>query len=364
MPHYERLYDDNDTSDNISPSSILKAILDITSLTNARTIKELYPLNNSDTPDFTGRRVSAYMILCQSVILLDPVRKTTTGMYRVIDKEFKFVRYTPDHLKTNKVQAYVKKLHAIKRGILSTKCTQHFQRKVVDEWNPKLKDVSCIIIPPVSLHDEIKTDGYGMAVIELLTLVGILIRSSTDCNIDSWELSKDWNKKTMILCLDGLSIDRHRSFMKKLIKLPLGFTQAFRQSQVFHKALNRVIKISGPLHMTMHMLQSIYTIFEDILLLSQQCVQWKKVKASKVSDSFRLCESLCFICYDELFRYFLLQYLSVYEQEVSDTTLDDSDDNAGVFGVSLTKGLYSFICLKAEESTYDRLRYMCNFLKK
>ena len=250
----------------------------------------------------------------------------------------------------------MKKLHSIKRGILSTKCNQHFQRKVVDQWNPKLKDVARIIIPLVSLHDEIKTDGYGMAVIELLTLVGILVRSSSDNDIDRWELSNDWNKKTMILCLDGLSIDRHRSFMKKLIKLPLGFTQAFRQSQIFHKALNQVIEISGPLHMTMHMLQSIYTVFEDILLLSQQCVQWKKVKASKVSDSFRLCESLCFLCYDELFWYLLLQYLLVYEQEVGDMSLDDNDDNDSIFGLSLTRGLYSFICRKADESTDDRYK--------
>ena len=201
-----------------------------------------------------------------------------------------------------------------------------------------------------------------MAVIELLTLVGILVRSTSESDIESWQLSNDWNKKTMILCLDGLSIDRHCSFMKKLIKLPLGFTQAFRQSQIFHKALNRVIEISGPLHMAMHMLQSIYTVFEDILTLSQRCVQWKEVKTGKVSDSFRLCESLCFLCYDEIFRYLLLQYLAVHEDDATDMNGDNDDrDDHSTFGISVSRGLYKFISDKAELST--GYIYICNFFK-
>ena len=133
----------------------------------------------------------------------------------------------------------------------------------MDEWNPKLKDVAKIIVPLASLQDEIKTYCCGMAVVELLTLVGILFRSSSDAIIEKWQLSNDWNKTTMILCLNGLSTDAHRSFVKKLIKLPFGFAQAFRQSQMFYKALNRVIETSGPLHMAMRVLQCICTMFGD-----------------------------------------------------------------------------------------------------
>ena len=94
-----------------------------------------------------------------------------------------------------------------------------FQNRVVQEWNPSSAKATAFIIPPVSLRDEIKTDGYGMAMIELLCLSGILLKSKRDINsaVDntSWTLSENWWKKTLYLCMDGLSLDRHRSFQRK-----------------------------------------------------------------------------------------------------------------------------------------------------
>ena len=71
-----------------------------------------------------------------------------------------------------------------------------------------------MIIPPVSLRDEIKTNGYGMAIIELMCLSGILIHTVTDSGVESWDLVRDWDERTLYLCMDGLSLDRHRSFQK------------------------------------------------------------------------------------------------------------------------------------------------------
>ena len=87
------------------------------------------------------------------------------------------------------------------------------------------------------------------------------------------------------------------------------------------------------------------------------------MKSIKASDSFRLCKSLCFLCHDKLFRHLLLQHLSAYEEEVSDASVDDSDDKDSAFGASLTRGVYSFTCHKDDESTDDRFRCACNFLK-
>lgn len=69
--------------------------------------------------------------------------------------------------------------------------------------------------------------------------------------------------------MDGLSLDRHRSFQTKLTNLPLNFTDSFKQSLVFQKALSRVIEISGPLHMAFHMLQCVYIIYSGMLKLLQ-----------------------------------------------------------------------------------------------
>ena len=60
------------------------------------------------------------------------------------------------------------------------KCYAYFQSSVVNEWNPKAKNATAFIIPPVSLRDEIKTEGYGMVMIELLCLSEILIKVIVD----------------------------------------------------------------------------------------------------------------------------------------------------------------------------------------
>ena len=50
-----------------------------------------------------------------------------------------------------------------------------FQRQTVIQYNPKSTIASKLIIPPVSVRDEVRIDGFGMVIIELLCLTGILI---------------------------------------------------------------------------------------------------------------------------------------------------------------------------------------------
>ena len=87
-----------------------------------------------------------------------------------------------------------------------------FQEAVVKEWNPRSVEATALLIPPVSLRDEIKTDGYGMAIIEILCLSGILIKVKMYGDTFAWELNPKWNEKTVYICMDGLSLDRHRCF--------------------------------------------------------------------------------------------------------------------------------------------------------
>ena len=115
------------------------------------------------------------------------------------------------------------------------------------------------------------TDGYGMCVIELMTLHGILLKTNNNNNT-RWTLADKWQQKSMIICLDGLSLDRHRSFQNKLCKMNMKFTDTFQQSLTFQKALSRVIAVSGPLHTAFHMLQVIYDIYKDILQNVQLCL--------------------------------------------------------------------------------------------
>lgn len=103
-------------------------------------------------------------------------------------------------------------------------------------------------MPSVSLRDEITTDGFGMAVIEMLVCAGILQIENRKENEIEWSLGNKWDDKVLRLCLDGLSLDRHRSFQKRLLQLPISFKKAYNQGLAFRKALTRVVEMPGPLH--------------------------------------------------------------------------------------------------------------------
>ena len=40
------------------------------------------------------------------------------------------------------------------------------------------------MIPPVSLRDEIRTDDYGMAIIEILCLAGVLMKVTSHTGVN------------------------------------------------------------------------------------------------------------------------------------------------------------------------------------
>ena len=63
---------------------------------------------------------------------------------------------------------------------------------IVGQWNPESIEASSLMIPPVSLRDEIRTDGYGMALIEILCLAGVLVKVTTHISVNFWELHKEW----------------------------------------------------------------------------------------------------------------------------------------------------------------------------
>ena len=77
-------------------------------------------------------------------------------------------------------------------------------------WNEYAGTIMKTMVPKVFMHDEMTTDGYGKCVIELMTLHGIIIKTPINESKYHWVLSNNWDKKTMLICLDGLSLERHR----------------------------------------------------------------------------------------------------------------------------------------------------------
>ena len=249
--------------------------------------------------DITGNRVSLYLILTD---IASTIRHTITPLltgYNKTKNTYKTWKNQSALYCSDRRRSIAKHLHSEVTNASSYKA---FQQTVVEEWNPQSKLASALIIPPVSLRDEIKTDGYGMAIIEILCLAGVLVKVELYTDVHAWELSRDWEKKSVYLCMDGLSLDRHRSFQKKLVSLPFSYKKTFEQSLIFQKALNRVVEISGPLHIAFHMLQSIFVIYKDMMKWTQRVIEWKKINVNKVSDSFDTCRRLAMMLLEELER--------------------------------------------------------------
>ena len=96
---------------------------------------------------------------------------------------------------------------------------------MVKLWNPQITATDKILIPPVSLCDEIKTSGFDMAMIEMLCLSGFLLEETSKSGHKKWFLAADCNTRTMLLFVDGLLLNCFRHLLKKLTKLPIFFYQ-------------------------------------------------------------------------------------------------------------------------------------------
>ena len=190
------------------------------------------------------------------------LRSFLTG-YNRANEACKHWANMPEQHRTIERDGIVHCMNSIKSTAIAD-CSK-FQNRVTMEWNPQSSEATKLLIPPVSLRDEIKTTGFGMAVIELLCLVGILHEEKASETIAKWGLNRDWEQRRMFLCIDGLSLDRHRHFQKKLSNVKLSFSNAFKQSIIFQKALTRVTETNGPLHMVFHMLQTMHVAHGTML---------------------------------------------------------------------------------------------------
>ena len=160
--------------------------------------------------EFSGVRVKSYshiIDLCDEVQY--GVRSFLTGDNRT-NEVFKYWKNMPEQYQTIEIDTIVHNMNSIKATTIAKCCI--FQTKVTLGWSPQSDDATKLLLLPVSLRDEIKTTGFGMAVIELLCLVGIYDEEKVSDTITNWGLDRDGEQRRTFLCIDGLSLDRHRHF--------------------------------------------------------------------------------------------------------------------------------------------------------
>ena len=199
----------------------------------------------------------------------------------------------PRRFETNlrdKLNYVFSKLRTTEHNILSDN-SKSFQRCNTSDTNPSSKLRTKFFIPAVSLRNEMKTTGFGLAILEILTLAGVIIETKHK-GWTEWTLSVGWETKKVFVAMDGLSIDRHWSFSRMLTEVPLSFTKSYKQCLIFQQALTVVTEISGPLHMGFHMLQSIFVIFANFMSVCQNVIEWKKSNRPKFQSAMN-CVAIC-----------------------------------------------------------------------
>ena len=329
----------------------------------------LESFNGQHKIDTCGTRVLAYYNLANTCQILH-MMKTQSSRYVFGSNEVKYCKHTPVRFQSDKMSLVMKKIFTMYRSdCFKGNCLKSFLYKSMTDWNKHSKTVAKILVPPVTDDDEVSNKGYGMALIKLLTLVGLLNYAvqPTETTDPSWILCDDIDEKLLYLCLDGMSINRHRSFKKSLSLLPMNFMKSYEQSIIFKKAIDQVIPIPGPLHMSFHMLQSIYIVFDKLLHVAQKCLHWKCIYPTKISNCFRLSNFMAVMLFEEVNRYFFLMFINDMEMK-KDILLDDlvnSNIEKGPHLVAIAESFQlwmdGLIDNANVESRNDNITYLANY---
>ena len=102
--------------------------------------------------DITGNRVRLYLILAD---IASTIRYTITPLltgYNITKKKYKTWKNQPVLYCSDKRRLIANNLHS---DVINLRSYKNFQQLVVEQSNPESKHATALMIPPVSLRDEI-----------------------------------------------------------------------------------------------------------------------------------------------------------------------------------------------------------------
>ena len=134
-------------------------------------------VSNSGLPiDITGKRVQSYIDIVDICHTITCEQRFMSG-YNWTSGEFKRWNHQPQHYYDNVTrQASVKVISKLKNNFISLAKT--FQRRHTHTRNTKSGKATKLFIPAVSTYDEMKLNEYGMALIEVMTMCGLLVNKT------------------------------------------------------------------------------------------------------------------------------------------------------------------------------------------
>jgi hypothetical protein len=244
------------------------------------------------TADFTGKRVQSYMdiILLAETLQSFQQNLSTTKEYSFLPKGSR---------RRQKIVSVLRKCRGLK-GLFN--CAHKFQKLVVLAWRGETSKASTLS-PPVQDRDETTLKGAAGAILDLLRLAGMIVRSTLATG-PTWVLANDFEKRWFILAGDGLSYERFRTFAEKLCDCQRNFKDDYEQCRIFSQVLAQVVFLPGDLHGgRFHTLSAIYNLFYGGLLQPIQFkLGWKKICGRDVMKTFQQCKFLFNLVFEEAER--------------------------------------------------------------
>ena len=183
QPHFESIYN-NHTFETSNIVAVMKGF---------------GVLGNHGMPvDITGNRVEAYAILVGISYVIADEQQYCSG-YNASENEFKIWKHQKECFRDNVVRKRSMKIFASQKRMFFQKAIS-FQKRHTLIWNDKLKQPTKLFVPCVSTYDEMKLCEYGMAIIEVMELAGLIVKEEYSISDKGrtrvvWKLGEHYKKR-------------------------------------------------------------------------------------------------------------------------------------------------------------------------
>ena len=157
-------------------------------------------------PDFTGKRVDAYIKLRDTACWINKVHQFFGKRERDLD----FYEHCPATIDKNKLIQFNNKCRTRKAKKLFAGA-KSFQKNAVRQWNPYVDEVTHSCLLGVLGIDESDSNGCGAVLLDFLFRAGVMYQNEEDA---SWEVADDYHTRSMYVFGDAKTIENENKFIR------------------------------------------------------------------------------------------------------------------------------------------------------
>ena len=167
------------------------------------------------TPDFTGKRVEAYLNMKDISRRVQQLKMGFVPSSTNVD----YFDQCPASMDRDKMMKFSERFKSKEADSLMENL-KHFQVRTVRRWNPKIDEPSLSIYLGLLGIDEAASKECGSITLDLLLRSGILEETEEG----SWSLADDWENRRVYLFGDAKTIENMSKFVKDMQDRKISYT--------------------------------------------------------------------------------------------------------------------------------------------